>query len=296
MSGKSQNESLILFRYRGRALDESSLHIVQSVISRHWHKGRSYIARVLCEMWQWHQPNGALKEFACRDFLLRLEEAGLVTLPPRKKMKNNLKMKDFSRTPIFNDHLLFGSVSQFDDFVVRPVADRSERYLCDWLIHKYHYLGYCPPVGEHFKYLAFLEGQPVSCIIWASASWKSIHRRRFIGWNDDQKRAHLHLVVNNVRFLILPWVKVKCLASKVLSANCRRLCSDWKNRWNHPIVLAETFIDTTLFKGTCYRAANWIFLGHTKGSAKRGASYYNHGNPKALYVYPVHRHFRNILC
>jgi hypothetical protein len=165
-----------------------------------------------------------------------------------------------------------------------------------WLIHKYHYLGYRSPVGEHLKYLAFCDDQLVACIVWASAAWRCNHREKFIGWDEKQKRANLHLVVNNVRFLILPWVRVRHLASKILAANCRRLSGDWRKRWNHPVVLAETFVDTARFAGTCYRAANWIYAGNTQGSAKRGASYYHHGHPKALFLYPLHRRFREVLC
>ena len=296
MMDERQEKPLILFRYRGRTLDELSLTFVRSQIEQHGEKGRSHIARMLCEHWGWRQANGALKEFACRDFLLRLEEAGLVVLPARKCTKNNLKPKDFSRIPFFVQQSLAGGVSHFSGLEVRPVADREERYLCDWLIHHHHYLGYDAPVGEHLKYLAFLSGQVVACIIWASAAWRCGSRETFIGWNDSQKRAHLPLVANNVRFLILPWIQIKHLASKILAANTRRLSGDWQEKWNHQVVLAETFVDIERFAGTCYRAANWIFAGVTKGSAKRGASYYHHGHPKALYLYPLHPRFRERLC
>lgn len=293
---EQHEKPLILFRYRGRSLDESSLALVRSLIEQHGDKGRSHIARLLCLQWGWRQANGALKEFACRDFLLRLEESGLVMLPARKSQKNNHKPKDFSRTPVFVQESLVGCISDFSEFDVRPVGDRDERYLCDWLIHQYHYLGYDPPVGEHLKYLAFVSGQVVSCLIWASAAWRCGPREVFIGWNDSQKRAHLHLVANNVRYLILPWIQVKHLASKILAATTRRLSGDWQEKWNHPVVLAETFVDIERFAGTCYRAANWICAGQTKGSAKRGASYYHHGHPKAIYLYPLHPRFRERLC
>jgi hypothetical protein len=180
----------------------------------------------------------------------------------------------------------------------RPCIERvnsQDGYLWDYLVFHYHYLGLPKLVGEHIKHLVYLHGQVVACLSWASAAWKVKDRDHFIGWQEPTRRRNLSLVANNTRFLILPWVKVKYLASTALSLSIRRLRADWEKVYGHPIYLAETFVDTSRFEGTCYRAANWLCVGKTQGSAKKGNAYCYHGQPKAIYLYPLHRHFRRYL-
>jgi hypothetical protein len=162
---------------------------------------------------------------------------------------------------------------------------------------RYHYLGCRPIVGEHLLYAAFLKSagnELVALIGWASAAFRSPLRERYIGWDEHGKRKRLHLVVNNIRFLVPRWVQVKNLASKVLAYNLRRLSSDWQRVWKHPVFLAETFVDTRL-RGTCYKASNWRYLGRTAGRSKRGNAYLQNSSPKALYVYPLQRHALRLL-
>ncbi len=161
---------------------------------------------------------------------------------------------------------------------------------------RFHYLGDGELVGESLRYVAEYEQRWLGLLGWAAAAWKSRHRERFIGWNERQKLARLHLVANNSRFLVLPWVQVRCLASRVLSANLRRLSADWSERYGHPILLAETFVDLDRFRATCYRAANWQYLGRTRGTSRKGRGYEEHGQKKALLVYPLHRRTREILA
>lgn len=284
----------ILFRYRGRDLCAVDIALVRATIAAHYAGGRSFIAQVLCEQWAWRQPNGAYKGFAARDLLLRLEEAGHVTLPPRKAVKNNRAEPRFDRIPRYAESPLSGRVGDHPPPRIVEVSG-TERYLWDYLVHHYHYLGRPRLVGEHLKQLVFIEGQVVGCLGWASAAWKSAPRERWIGWSLAQKRARLPLVTNNVRFLLLPWVRVEHLASKVLALSARGLSTAWAARYGHPVVLAETFVDLGRFRGTCYRAANWQSLGTTRGHAKRGNAYHRHGVAKALYVYPLHRAFRETL-
>lgn len=284
----------ILFRYRGRDLCAVDIAFVRATIAAHYAGGRSFIAQVLCEHWAWRQPNGAYKGFAARDLLLRLEEAGHVTLPPRKAVKNNRAEPRFDRIPRYAESPLSGRVGDHPPPRIVEVSG-PERYLWDYLVHHYHYLGRPRLVGEHLKQLVFIEAQVVGCLGWASAAWKSAPRERWIGWDLAQKRARLPLVANNVRFLLLPWVRVAHLASKVLALSTRGLSAAWQARYGHPVVLAETFVDLGRFQGTCYRAANWQSLGTTGGHAKRGNAYHRHGVAKALYVYPLHRHFRETL-
>jgi hypothetical protein len=285
----------IVFRYRSRELSSQDIESIRSTITKHYSRGRSSISRILCQEWNWVQPNGKLKEYAARDLLLRLEEKGFVELPPRIKPKNNLKGKCFAQIPLFSKQSLSGSLSHYPPVNIRLV-EPSDEYLWGYLLHHHHYLGWPKLVGEHLRYLASIDGQVVACLAWASAAWKVKSRDEFIGWKPEAKRQRLHLITNNTRFLILPWIQVKHLASKVLALNLKRLSHDWRNAYNHPVCLAETFVDTARFEGTCYKAANWHYVGHTQGSAKKGNDYRFHGRSKAVYLYPLERHFRRQLC
>jgi len=282
-----------LFRYRNRQLGIQDIGFIQEVISKEYYRGRSHIARTLCQAWQWVQPNGKAKEYAARDLLLRLEEKDLIALPPRLRTKVNRK-KGYDQVPIFCQESLDGSISQYDQPEIE-VLDSRDGYLWDYLVQHYHYLGRPTLVGEHVRHLVRLGGQEIACLAWASAAWKVKSRDQFIGWDESTKRKNLYLLANNTRFLILDWVRIKHLASKILALSLRRLSADWQKRYGHPIVLAETFVDLSRFTGTCYQAANWRYVGQTKGSAKRGNSYSYHGQPKAVYLYPLHRQFKRLL-
>lgn len=284
----------VVFRYRSRDLGPQDIDFIQGIVAQSYEKGRSHISRALCEAWGWVQPNGKLKEYAARDLLLRLEEKGFFELPPRLRPKNNLKRNTFVQAPLFCKTSLEGILSQYGELSLRLVTP-CENYLWDYLVHHYHYLGRPRLVGEHLRYLAFLDGQVVACLGWASAAFKVQPRDRFIGWGPATRRQRLCLIGNNVRFLILPWIRIPHLASKLLAVNLRRLSADWDQAYGHPLYLAETFVDPSRFQGTCYQAANWICVGQTQGSGKRGNCYYDHGQSKAIYLYPLHRNFRRKL-
>ena len=284
----------IVFRYRSRQLTAQDVDFIRSTISEHYTKGRSHISRILCCKWRWMQPNGNLKEYAARDLLLRLEEKGFIKLPPRLRQKNNLKRKSFSQIPLFKKEPLGGSVADYSDVTISLIK-RGDDYLWNYLLHHYHYLGIPGLVGEHLRYLVYVGDQVVACLAWASAAWKVKSRDQFINWTEGTKRKNLHLVANNSRFLVLPWIQLKHLASKVLALNLKRLSNDWHKVYNHSLFLAETFVDLSRFKGTCYKASNWQYVGQTSGNAKKGNSYWYHGQKKAVYLYPLHRHFRRLL-
>jgi hypothetical protein len=284
----------IVFRYRSRELSQHDIDAIGALIAEHYTRGRSHISRVLCRQWKWSQPNGKLKEYAARDLLLRLEEKGFIELPPRLRPKNNLKQQLFEQVPLFNNHPQEGSVSHGADLKTQLVQTGDD-YLWGYLLDHYHYLGRPKLVGEHLRYLVYLDGQVVACQAWASAAFKVKSRDEYIGWDPETRKQRLHLVANNVRFLILPWIRVKHLASRILGLNLKRLSDDWHDAYGHPIYLAETFVDTSRFKGTCYKAANWLYVGHTKGSSKKGNDYRHHGQSKALYLYPLDRRFRREL-
>lgn len=284
----------IIFRYRARELTQQDIESIRTSIDLHYSRGRSYISRVLCRKWNWIQPNGKLKEYAARDLLLRLEENRLVELPPRLRPKNNLKKKSFEQIPFFEKKPLNGQVNRYSDLAIQPV-ETGDDYLWSYLLHHYHYLGLPKLVGEHLRYLVYLDDQVVACLAWASAAFKVKSRDDYIGWDPETRCRHLHFIANNARFLVLPWIRVKHLASKVLALALKRLHDDWQNAYHHPVYLAETFVDVSRFAGTCYKAANWQCVGYTKGSAKKGNAYQFHGQAKAVYIYPLDRNFKRRL-
>jgi hypothetical protein len=274
------------------------LDLIQSLIISFYPQGRSFISRELCKKWNWIQPDGKLKEYAARDLLLHLEKKGYITLPPRLRPSNNHRRKaNYDIKPQeLNETPLFGKITDFDMATLRiELLNCSQHYLWKYLLHHYHYLG-CPHlVGEYHRYIVYLENRVVSCLSWNSGAFKVKCRDDYIGWDSNSRKRNLHQVVTNSRFLILPWISIKHLASKILALNLRRLAFDWEHHYHHSIVLAETFVDTQRFKGTCYRASNWCHLGETKGSGKRGNLYYAHGQKKAVFVYPLHIGFQSLL-
>jgi hypothetical protein len=279
----------VLLRYRSRCIGPADLAFIRAILAAHAAEGRTRISQRLCAAWDWRQPNGHLKECACRDLLLRLEERGYLTLPPRRRAPEGPCQQDVvGPAPPPGPPL---TRADLGTLVVRPVA-RAERPLWKACLAHYHYLGYRPGAGEQLGYVATLAGQLVACLAWGAAAYRNGPREAYLGWDLATKRARLPLVVQNTRFLLLPGVRVPHLASKVLAANLRRLSTDWQARYGHGLLLAETFVDPTRFRGTCYRAANWIALGPTQGAGKQGNRYRRHGVPKLVFVYPLHRRAR----
>lgn len=276
----------VLLRYRTRTVGPAELAFIRGTIVAHAAAGRSRISRVLCEAWQWRQPNGALKEYACRDLLLRLEERGYLQLPPRLRAPDGARRPD-RLVPLPPPPATPLTRADLGTLGLRPVQP-AERPRWKALLARYHYLGYRRGVGEQLGYIAFLEGQLVACLAWGAAAYRSAPREGYLGWDLPTKRARLHLVAQQTRFLVLPWVRVPHLASKLLAANLRRLSADWQRAYGHGLLLAETFVDPARFRGTCYRAANWVCLGLTQGAGKRGNRYRRHGAPKLVFVYPLH--------
>jgi len=284
-----------VYQIRGRIIDQHALDTIRGIITAHWDLGRSAISRILCEQWNWYQANGRLKDRACRVLLLKLEEKGEIALPPRLITTRRPPRKARQREYPYDDSELKGTISEFGSLTLRMIRRTPDEGLWDFLVDRFHYLGNPRIVGSYLKYLAYLDGRLVACLGWGSAAWKVAARDRFIGWNHSVRQANLYKVVNNVRFLILPWINVQHLASKVLAMNIRCLEQDWQEFYNQPVSLLETFVDTTRFKGTCYKAANWQCVGKTAGRGKYDR--YNEATQpiKAVYLYPLSPHFREEL-
>ena len=280
---------------RKRTITADDIVHIQATVNEHWSKGRKHISRVLCRQWNWFQPNGRLKDMACREVLLTLSRSGLISLPPRLNSANNEKRNrsvpvvNIDQTPL-QDNL--ANLSPVD---LKPVRNTKLEPLYNSLIQQHHYLGYRQIVGNHLKYIAYIDERPVACLGWGSAAWKVKSRDTFIGWDAKTRENNLHFVANNTRFLILPWVQIKCLASKLLALNAKRICADWLQIYNYPLYLLETFVEQNLFKGTCYKAANWIKVGQTSGTAKSGHVHLTHGIIKDVLLYPLGKGFRRNL-
>lgn len=285
----------VLVRYRNRALGEAELSFIREQIRSDTSRTRPQLARAICTAWEWRQPNGSLSEYACRDLLLRLQEWGHIELPPPRRApprRHDLPLLPAELIPL--PWIEVRDPQCLDGLVVRPIRP-EERQGWRLFMGRYHYLGDKPIVGEHLLYAAWLDGELVSLVGWASAALRVPLREELIGWDEPTKLRNLHLVTNNVRFLVFPWVRVKHLASKVLGRTLRRLSADWQARWGHPILLAETFVDPARFRGTCYRAANWRLLGMSAGRVRRANRYLRGGTPKAVYVYELRRDSRRLL-
>ena len=281
---------------RKKTITAALLAEIQATVDQCWERGRAYVSRMLCQRWQWVQPNGGLRDMACRELLLTLERKGLIRLPPRFRSSHNDKRRwrpalvEIDQTP------MQGSLRDFDPPVLQLVRNTSLEPLYNSLVARFHYLGYRQIVGSHLKYMAFIDERPVACLGWGSAAWRVNSRETFIGWDHATKVRNLHFLANNTRFLILPWVSIKCLASRILALNVKRIAQDWLKIYHHPIHLLETFVERDRFRGTCYQAANWIRVGETKGMAKRGHRHLSHGVIKDVYLYPLGRNFRKELC
>ena len=287
-----ENKDVII---RGIHIGKKELDEINTLVQKHWQQGRTFISKAICQHWEWKQPNGWLKDRACRDMLLTLEKKGLIALPSTKRKNKQNKRKPQQQKYQIDTSPCEGSITDYNSLEFSMVRKSSREGLWNYLVATYHYLGNPVIVGSHLKYLVYLDGQIVACLGWGSAAWRVSSRDLFIGWDQQTRKRNLHLLANNVRFLILPWVRIPHLASKIMAQNAKLLVKDWLEFYNVQLLLLETFVDLARFKGTCYKAANWIHVGDTAGNAKSGANYLYHGNSKAVFLYPVHKKFKKLL-
>jgi hypothetical protein len=284
-------------KYRGKVATTQDIEFINRVIAENPNISRRALSQKLCRAWNWVQPNGALRDMVCRGFLLTLERSGHITLPPPKCCPPNPFFHRREPKKIHIDQTpLCTTVSNLKPLEIRQVRRTPEEGIYNGLIAHYHYLGYCQPVGEHLKYIVFAKGRPIACFAFSSAPRHIGCRDKFIGWSASIRKKNLHLIAYNTRFLILPWIVAPCLGSHLLGKIAKVVATDWQSVYRHPIYFLETFVDTEKFRGTCYRAANWVYLGLTTGRGKND----NTGKPnrsiKAVYGYGLVRDFREKLC
>jgi len=293
-----------LLSYRGKGITEKDIAFIRELIVQNPEDSRWRLSKKLCQAWNWRQANGVLRDMVCRGLMLMLHRAGYIELPGRKQNPANPLVHRKKPTPVeIEPYPLEGSLSSILPLEIRQVRRTALEKLCDSLIEQYHYLGYCQPVGEHLpwsglidKYLVFAHQRPIACMIYSSAPRHIGCRDRFIGWPAAVRRQNLHLIAYQSRFLILPWVQVSYLASHLLGRIARLLPADWQRLYQHPVYFQETFVELERFKGTCYKASNWILLGKTTGRGKNDHTKKPNRSIKAVWGYPLCRDFRARLC
>ena len=283
-------------RYRGRDLSAADILYISELIAAHPGESRRALSRMLCEAWQWRQPNGTLRDMVCRGMLLILERAGQITLPPVSYVRHNPLARRVRHAPVPVDTTpIEERLHNLRPLQFEQVRRTAEEPLFNSLMEEHHYLGYQQPVGEHLKYLVWAQGRPIACMAWSSAPRHIGARDRYIGWNQEARRRNIRFIAYNTRFLILPWVRVEHLASHILGRMATRISEDWRQMYGHPIHFLETFVDPQRFRGTCYRAANWVLLGQTTGRGKQSNSYVPNRSIKEVLGYPLTKRFRELL-
>mgnify|MGYP001233653735 CR=1 FL=1 len=277
--------------FRGQRLERGELRQIAAVIRRHPKWRREEIARAVCRRFGWKQGNGQLAVRACKNLLERLEREGRWQLPARRREGNFRKQAGPGAKPAVPG----APVTERCGALALRVIAGEQRAAWQEQLRAFHYLGEASIVGETLWYVAHLGAEPVAVLVWGGAALRNPPRDQYVGWDAQTRIRSLPLVANNARFLILPWVHVPNLASQILALNLRRLSADWVQAYGHPVRLAETFVDATRFRGTCYRAANWREVGETRGYSRVGAGYAANGQPKRVFVYELDRHARAAL-
>ena len=283
---------------QGRKLHAEDTELIRSLLAEHGDWCRTRISEELCRRWDWRNGKGRFKDMAARTRLRKLERAELIQLPKRRGSSSNGFR---NRTPPFVAHATDSIRCALRD--LRPLAvsivepESADLRLFNCLLSRYHYLGHRNTVGENIRYLMRdCTGRPVGCALFGSAAWKCAARDAWIGWDRARREANLGFLTNNTRFLVLPWVTVPHLASHLLATLARRVRDDWQAKYGHPVHALETFVERDRFKGTCYRAANWLRLGSTQGRTRNDRNHCLRATVKDVYLYPLSPDFRRELC
>ncbi len=290
------NESLIV---QGRPLPEPELRHLRQWLGEHSDWSRWRLSRELATRWDWRNGAGQLKDMAARSLLVKLDQRGLIVLPPRRQVPTNRMRCPSTVAPSLNqpECPIVGPLAPLGAILIGEVsAQAPERRWVKAALERYHYLGFGGAVGENLQYLVRDgQGRELACLVFGAAAWQCQARDRFIGWSAEQRPRHLGLIANNTRFLILPWVRVRHLASGILGQVSRRLAGDWQVKYGHGLVLLETFVERDRFAGTAYRAANWRAVGATSGRTRQDRHTCLQAPIKDIYLYPLRRDFREAL-
>lgn len=282
----------------GRPLSGDDIRLIRELVQDFTSLSLTQLANTICELLDWRRPNGSLKTRECFSFLQDLLSRGWIEGLPALQVTSPRGPRtvrlDQDSEP---EPELSGSLKRFLPVHLQLITDKADRQLFQQYLHRYHYLGYRVPVGAQLRY--FIKCEPsrvLGCLLFSSAAWKMAPRDAWIGWDNPTRQVNLRLVVSQSRFLILPWVRIPSLASHVLSVSAHQLAGDWESRYLARPLLLETLVDPTHFAGTCYRAANWIEIGMSKGRGRMDRYSRANGSHKLIFVYPLARHARRLLC
>ena len=293
---------------QGRFIGEAEIAQVRLLLREHGDWSRRRVSQHLAQLWEWRSASGQLKDMAARTLLLKLEERGLIVLPQRRQASPIRR----SRKPacelervgeLFVEEAnaqVDMRLAELQPLCIEEISrERHAGKLAEFsrLLASHHYLGHRGTVGENMQYVVRdAQGRLLACVLFGAAAWQCKVRDQDIGWDGATRARGLSYLTNNTRFLILPWVRVPHLASHVLARIARRLSADWQEKYGHPIHLLETFVDTSRFAGTCYRAANWRMVGMTTGRTRQNKTMIPQEAPKAVWLYPLSKNFRETLC
>jgi hypothetical protein len=274
-------------RVCGKEIGKDELSKIEVAIKEARPNLRSEIARIVCKELNWRDNKGRYKEMSCRVMLLKLERLGLIQLPPPRNGNGNGKGLSRQTVELPEEETLEKAVGELEGLRLKCVKTREESALWNGMIDRYHYLGYTPLPGAQIRYLLRWKGGELGALGWGAASWKVACRDQYIGWSTNSRETHLEKVVNNGRFLLLPWVRSRNLASKVLALSAQQLVGDFEQRYGIRPVLLESYVEKDRYKGTCYRAANWVHVGQTQGRGKCDRKHEARLPVKDVYVYPL---------
>jgi hypothetical protein len=281
----------------GRSFGANELELMRQITREFSTLGVTEIARTLCELLEWKRPGGGLKNHECRQLLERLQTEGWLQLPELRKRGGRGPRRADASVLRAEPAAIECAVSECQPVELALVAGQTDSRRWREQMHQYHYLGCRVPFGAHLRYWVRHRDRELACLLWTSPAWKMQDRDAWIGWNDQQRQRNLQRIVNNGRFLLLPWVRVPGLASKILALSARQLPQDWERQYGYRPLLLETLVDGNRFHGTCYRAANWICVGQTAGRGRMDREHKAHGQAvKDIYVYPLVRDVRQQLC
>jgi hypothetical protein len=284
------------WRYRGRTVTAEEIGFIRALIAEDPKASRRRLSARLCEAWQWKQANGAPRDMVCRGLLLMLHRAGEIELPAiRFRPPNPLVRRGRPQPMLIDMTPLSGALADIRPVSLQQIRKTADEPLFNTVMEQHHYLGYEQPVGEHLKYLVWADDRPIACMAWSSAPRHLASRDRYIGWSAEARRRNIRFIAYNTRFLILPWIRVPHLASHILGRVVAALSADWQRMYSHPVYFAETFIDPGRFRGTCYRAANWVLMGRTTGRGKASNSYIPNRPVKEVRGLALTPRFRELL-
>jgi hypothetical protein len=297
----NQQPPIAPLTFCGRHFSISEVEMIREVAAQCSALSLTEISRTLCELLDWKRPNGKLKNHECRLLLERWRDQGQLSLPTVQPCGGRGPRRAHLTSRSAPQAEITGSAGQFEPLCLSVVGAEEKENTGLWAeyLERYHYLGYRVPVGASLRYWVRSERCPeqvLACLLWSSAAWKMAARDRWIGWSAEQRARNLPFLVNNSRFLLLPWVRVKGLASKILGQAARQLPGDWQRLYGYRPLLLETLVEEERFRGTCYRAANWIALGRTQGRGRMDREHRSPLPPKLLFVYPLCRNVQQRLC